>query len=75
MQEGTAPLRLPVRRPDGGWRTGARTRTVPRSVSGESSASVACVFRKHLRILSDVRREHDIVFGPSKVVVEVHGCW
>lgn len=32
-------------------------------------------FRKHVRILSDVRREHDIVFGPSKVVVEVHGCW
>lgn len=32
-------------------------------------------FRKHVRVLSDVRREHDIVFGPSKVVVEVHGCW
>lgn len=32
-------------------------------------------FRKHVRILADVRREHDIVFGPSKVVVEVHGCW
>jgi DNA mismatch endonuclease (patch repair protein) len=32
-------------------------------------------FRKHVRILSHVRREHDIVFGPSKVVVEVHGCW
>ena len=32
-------------------------------------------FRKHVRILSKVRREHDIVFGPSRVVVEVHGCW
>lgn len=32
-------------------------------------------FRKHVRILSDVRREHDIVFGPSRVVIEVHGCW
>lgn len=32
-------------------------------------------FRKHVRLLSNVRREHDIVFGPSKVVVEVHGCW
>lgn len=32
-------------------------------------------FRKHVRILSDVRREHDVVFGPSRIVVEVHGCW
>lgn len=32
-------------------------------------------FRKHVRILSDVRRVHDIVFGPSRIVVEVHGCW
>jgi DNA mismatch endonuclease, patch repair protein len=32
-------------------------------------------FRKHVGVLPGVRREHDIVFGRSKVVVEVHGCW
>lgn len=32
-------------------------------------------FRKHVRVLPEVRREHDIVFPASKVVVEVHGCW
>lgn len=32
-------------------------------------------YRVHRRILADVRRTADIVFGPSRVVVDVRGCY
>lgn len=32
-------------------------------------------FRVQRRVLPDVRRTADIVFGPSRVVVEVRGCF
>lgn len=32
-------------------------------------------FRVHRRVLPDVRRYHDIVFGPSKTAVSTVGCW
>ncbi len=32
-------------------------------------------FRVHRRVLSTANRTHDLVFGPSHVVVDVHGCF
>jgi DNA mismatch endonuclease (patch repair protein) len=32
-------------------------------------------YRLHRRVLPDVRRELDIVFGPARVAVEVRGCF
>jgi DNA mismatch endonuclease, patch repair protein len=32
-------------------------------------------YRVHRRLLTEVRRTHDIVLGPAKTVVEVRGCW
>lgn len=32
-------------------------------------------FRVHRRVLTDVRRHHDIVFGPAALAVETVGCW
>lgn len=32
-------------------------------------------FRVHRRVLTDVRRHHDIVFGPAALAVEAVGCW
>jgi DNA mismatch endonuclease (patch repair protein) len=32
-------------------------------------------YRVHRRVLSDVRRTHDLVFPRAGVVVEVYGCW
>lgn len=32
-------------------------------------------FRLQRRVLTDVRRTSDIVFGPARVVVEVRGCF
>ena len=32
-------------------------------------------YRVDRRVLKSVRRRHDLVFGPSKVVVEVYGCF
>ncbi|MEZ5343761.1 MAG: very short patch repair endonuclease [Acidimicrobiales bacterium] len=32
-------------------------------------------YRLHRRVLPDLRRELDIVFGPAKVAVDVRGCF
>ena len=32
-------------------------------------------FRVHRRVLTDVRRHHDIVFGPAELAVEAIACW
>src|SRR5690606_15227584 len=32
-------------------------------------------YRVHRRVLPGVRRHHDVVFGPARVVVEVMGCY
>lgn len=32
-------------------------------------------YRVHRPVLTGVRRRHDIVFGPSRTIVEFFGCW
>lgn len=32
-------------------------------------------YRVQRNVLPDVRRRHDIVFGPARIVVEVRGCY